>query len=60
MPLFGTFYSSKNPEKNHKILGMHNFIIIIINVSWALIQHIKMISEGSRDTEDWNDGCFRV
>ncbi len=23
--------------------------------SWALNQHIRMISEGSRDTEDWSN-----
>ncbi len=26
----------------------------IIKVSWAANQHIRMISEGSRDTEDWS------
>ncbi len=30
-------------------------IIIIINVSWAANQHIRMISEGSCDTEDWSN-----
>ncbi len=25
------------------------------NVSWAPNQHIRMISEGSRDTEDWSN-----
>ncbi len=24
-------------------------------VSWALNQHIRMISEGSYDTEDWSN-----
>ncbi len=27
------------------------------NVSWAGNQHIKMISEGSCDTEDWSNDC---
>ncbi len=29
--------------------------LIIINVSWAANQHIRMISEGSCDTEDWSN-----
>ncbi len=31
-------------------------LIIIRDVSWAANQHIRMISEGSRDTEDWSNG----
>ncbi len=27
----------------------------IKNVTWAVNQHIKMISEGSCDTEDWSN-----
>ncbi len=30
-------------------------MIIIINVSLAANQHIRMISEGSCDTEDWSN-----
>ncbi|MGL5643669.1 MAG: hypothetical protein ACRCW3_02745 [Metamycoplasmataceae bacterium] len=30
-------------------------LIIIINVSWASNYHIRMISEGSFDNEDWNN-----
>jgi len=30
-------------------------IIIIRNVSWAANQHIRMISEGSCDSEDWSN-----
>ncbi len=30
-------------------------MIIVINVSWAPNQHIRMISEGSCDTEDWSN-----
>jgi len=26
-----------------------------MNVSWAANQHIRMISEGSCDTEDWSN-----
>ncbi len=29
--------------------------LMIINVFWATIQHVRMISEGSRDTEDWSN-----
>ncbi len=29
--------------------------LIIRNVSWAANQHIRKISEGSCDTEDWSD-----
>jgi len=29
--------------------------LIIINVSWATNHHIRMISEGSCDTEDWSN-----
>ncbi len=30
-------------------------LIIIGNVSWAAIQHIRMNAEGSCDTEDWSN-----
>lgn len=30
-------------------------LILIINASWAAIQHTMMISEGSCDTEDWRN-----
>ncbi len=38
----------------HKNIKQHNyfFIFIMINVSWAANQHIRMISEESCDTED--------
>ncbi len=29
--------------------------LIIRNVSWAANQHIRLISEGSCDTEDWSN-----
>ncbi len=35
--------------------SMLMMIIIIRNVSWAANQHIRMISEGSCDTEDWSN-----
>ncbi len=34
---------------------MFSKLIIIRNVSWAANQHIRMISEGSCDTEDWSN-----
>ncbi len=34
-------------------------LIIIRNVSWAANQHIRMISEGSCDTEDWSNDCWK-
>ncbi len=32
-----------------------NIDLLKINVSWAANQHIRMISEGSCDTEDWSN-----
>jgi len=29
------------------------------NGSWVSHQPIKMISEGSCDTEDWSNGCWK-
>ncbi len=42
MLFYSTFYST-------------NINLIIINVSWVSNQHIRMISEGSCDTEDWSN-----
>ncbi len=49
MLFFLMFYSSKNPK------ALFSALTIIRNVSWALTQHIRMISEGSCDTE----GCWK-
>ncbi len=38
----------------HKNIKQHN-LIILRNVSWAANQYIRMISEGSCDTEDWSN-----
>ena len=38
-----------------KSTQLFSTLIIIINVSWAADQHIRMISEGSCDTEDWSN-----
>ncbi len=37
-------------KKQHNCL-----IVIIIRIPWAANQQIIMISEGSRDSEDWNN-----
>ncbi len=34
---------------------LFNIDKIIINVSWAANQYIRVISEGSCDTEDWRN-----
>ncbi len=45
----------------HKYFKQHNcyqhWYIIIRDVSWAENQLIRMISEGSCDTEDWSNGA---
>jgi len=61
---FWTFFSSKNPEKNvscvsHKYEAAQLFFNIDNNNtkfrSWAANQHIRVISEGSCDNEDWSN-----
>ncbi len=53
--LFLTLYFY-NPEKKKFSKKKHNTTLTIIrNVSWASNQDIRMISEGSRDTEDWSN-----
>ncbi len=37
---------------------MFSTLIIIRNVSWAPNQYIRMVSEVSCDTEDWNNDCL--
>ncbi len=53
MLFFWTFYSTKNPEENESQCFQHN--IIIINVSWSAYHYIRLIYEGSCDTEDWSN-----
>ncbi len=56
-------YSSKNPEKRHisqfsqkyEAAQLFSTFVIIIHVSCAVNQHIRIISEGSCDTEDWSN-----
>ncbi len=45
-----------------KLLKFKMYIYIYIFFyffSWAANQHIRMISEGSYDTEDWRSGCWK-
>ncbi len=42
----------------HKNIMQHicfSTLVILIHVSWAPTQHIRMISEGSCDTKDWSN-----
>ncbi len=43
----------------NSILKFNFNSIIIRNVSWAANLRIRMISEGSCDTEDWSNGCWK-
>ncbi len=50
MLFFVSFYWSNNQKNNYhrvKIIKQHN--------SFIIYQHIRMISEGSCDTEDWSN-----
>lgn len=33
--------------------------MILRNAFWESNQHIKMISKGSRNTDDWSDDCWK-
>ncbi len=60
---FLTFYSSEMPvtqnvsqfRQNCEVAQLFSTLITIRNVIWAANQHIRMISEGSCDTEDWSN-----
>ncbi len=56
-----TFIMSQNMTyiKQHSCFKNNNKMIIIGNVSWAANHHIRMISEGSCDTEDWSNGIWK-
>ncbi len=53
MMFFLAFYSSKNPEQNvtgsKNIKSNKQFPTLVIN------QYIRMISEGSSDSENWSN-----
>ncbi len=51
-------YLIKILEKNHDVL--HKKIYSTKSYHWALNQHIRIISEGSCDTEDCNNGCWKI
>ncbi len=46
-------------HKNMKNISFQKWILSLKmrNISWAN-QHLKIISEGSRDTEDWTNYCW--
>ncbi len=53
-----TFYSWKNLNNVSLFPCIINVCFsnnIMRNVHWAVNQDIRMISEGSRDTEDWSN-----
>ncbi len=52
MLFFWTLYSLNNPEKNDHSLAQLFSILIRKNVSWASDQQVRMIPEGSCDTEE--------
>ncbi len=57
MLIFGSFYSSKYPEKNYStVLNIYDDN----NNNNNVYQHIIMISEGSCDTEDWSNDAENV
>ncbi len=47
--LFWTFYSSKHPQC--KVFSINSNM----KYYWEANQYIRMISEGSCDTEDWSN-----
>jgi len=62
MLFFWTFHSSKSPKNVHhnfhKNIKQHNVFsiyLLIRNAPWVLNQHIRVISEGSCDTEDFSN-----
>jgi len=55
MLFFLNLISTKNIITISTAQLFSTLIIVIINVSWAANQHIRMISEGSCDTEDWSN-----
>ncbi len=44
----------KKVKKIEKV-AVYTLMFSTINVSWAANQHIRVISEGSCDTEDWSN-----
>ncbi len=44
----------KNMMQKYDATQLFSTLLIIANVSWAVNRHIRMISEGSCDTEDFS------
>ncbi len=44
-----------NFHKKYEAAELFSTLIIIRNISWAVNQYIRIISEGSCDTEDWSN-----
>ncbi len=53
--LFEMLLFSQNIKQHKFSVFFTRTLLIIINVSLAANQHIRMISEGSCDTEDWSN-----
>ncbi len=51
------FRALKVSTKYYYYINCFQHLIIIINAPWALQKHIRMISERSRDTEDWSNNA---
>ncbi len=48
-------------QRNLEKLYSADIYIYILHIFWAANQHIRMISEGSHDTEDWiNDKNIQI
>ncbi len=49
------------PKLLHKNIKQHNYFFFITDEKWSLNtnQHIRMISEGSCDTENYSNGCWK-
>ncbi len=57
------FLSIKEFISFHKNIKQQNYFQLHVNnrnVSWASNQHIRIISEGSRDTENWSNDCWKL
>ncbi len=55
MQLFLTLYSSKNQIKKYHVTFQKNQYEAAQVSTLIINQHIRMISEGSCDTEDWSN-----
>ncbi len=55
---FELSFQSKSPRKRFTQKNSTLKTAFNMNFSWAPNKHIRMISVGSCDTEDWNNGCW--